>query len=97
MISGASDDLIWVRGELHEEFYLHNEKDGDLLAFSDGTLLRVQFDSDGTWRITRLMRGQAAMDLDQAEAGGGTDTVTLDLIGAFTWVVQGIAHVKART
>lgn len=59
-ITGASDDLIEIDGQIREEFP-HNPYDNDskeaLLAFSDGTLLGILYDSDGIWRVKRLVAG----------------------------------------
>lgn len=56
-VYGASDDLIEIRGDISEEFdgYNTDEQPG-YLAFSDGTILRIQYgvNNEGCWRITRL-------------------------------------------
>jgi len=46
MVTGASDDLIEIEGELYEEFNSFDCKDG-VMALSDGTLLKVDYDEDG--------------------------------------------------
>lgn len=87
-VYGASDDLIEVEGDIREEFgYTADEysRDGNLLAFSDGTVLRIVFDSP--WRITPVVRGTAALTVDQADDEGRTDRATLD--GEIVWVVRG--------
>ena len=56
-IYGASDDLIEVEGDISEEFPYYDEP--ALLAFSDGTILRVRYDDLGIWRITPLFKGRA--------------------------------------
>ena len=43
VVTGASDDLIEISGELEEEFNTYDCLDGTM-AFSDGTLLRVDYD-----------------------------------------------------
>ena len=60
-VYGASDDLIEIEGDISEEFnYPYNADDkGVLLAFSDGTLARIKYDSGGMWRITPHARGTA--------------------------------------
>lgn len=92
VIEGGSDDVIVVSGDLEEEFQYSNSTDGDLLAFSDGTLLRIAFDPDrsGNWRITPLLRGTAWLTIEQADSRGVTDRATLD--GPIGWVVQGLQH-----
>lgn len=98
-ICGYSDDLIGVGGDISEEFtYLGedghpNSGDGDLLAFSDGTLLRITFTRSGVWRIVPIVRGAGYLTIEQAPEGDdGTDTATLD--GA-VWVVHGVSHASA--
>lgn len=51
---GASDDCIEIEGDVNEEWSAYGSKDGDLIAFSDGTLLRIRYtdEGDGIWRIT---------------------------------------------
>lgn len=56
IVTGASDDLIEIDGELQEEFNSLNCTDG-IMAFSDGTLLRVKYDDDGIWRFTPRYKG----------------------------------------
>lgn len=59
-IYGASDDLIEVQGAITDEFMLGYEDDNRArLAFSDGTVLSVQFDQDGVWRLCRVVEGSA--------------------------------------
>jgi putative component of toxin-antitoxin plasmid stabilization module len=90
-IYGASDDLIEVDGDIREEFtYLDRGNDGDLLACSDGTILRIEFGE--VWRITPVVHGSAALTIAQAPENDDknyTDRATLT--GDIVWVVQGIA------
>jgi len=59
-IYGASDDLIEIEGDIREEFNVYLENDETrLLAFSDGTLLRVKYDEDGIWRLSLVASGTA--------------------------------------
>ncbi len=98
-VYGASDDLIEVDGDISEEFGYKgadghpNTDDGDLLAFSDGTILRITYDSNGVWRITPVVRGSAQVSIEQVPEGDqdGTDRATVD--GA-VWVVHGVAYAK---
>lgn len=63
-IYGASDDLIELEGQITEEFN-HCDNYGEhvmaILAFSDGTLLEVDYDKDGIWRIKTLAQGDAVI------------------------------------
>jgi len=56
MVTGASDDLIEIAGELAEEFNSIDCSDG-VMAFSDGTLLDVEYDEDGIWRFRLRFKG----------------------------------------
>lgn len=94
-ITGSSDDLIDVDGDLREEFGYDNPLGkGDLLGFSDGTLVRILHDSEGVWRVTRLKAGAAVFTLEQADADGRTDRATLD--GDVRWVVHGSTFAGRR-
>lgn len=99
-IAGASDDLIEVEGDLVEEFtYQSDAMDndgGDLLAFSDGTILRIEWTRSGVWRITPVVKGTATLTIVQAPEHNDddySDEATLD--GDVGWVVHGIAYAKA--
>lgn len=91
-IYGASDDLIELRGQIDEEFNGgHYDDDdpnaADILAFSDGTLLEVKYDSDGIWRIKQLVAGACEF---QHKAGSVVDDTPDEAIlrGALRWVVK---------
>lgn len=89
-ITGASDDLIEVEGDITEEF--NPSDDSSLMACSDGTILRVRYDHDGIWRITPVVHGTAALTIAQApedDDSNYTDRATLT--GDIQWVVQGTA------
>jgi hypothetical protein len=93
-VYGASDDLIEVDGDIREEFS-HYGDDAALLAFSDGTILRVLYGTDGIWRITPVATGSAQLThvfgQDDREH---TDKATLD--GDVRWVVYGTAMAVKR-
>lgn len=96
-LSGASDDLIEVDGDLREEFdYLAGDEEaGSYVGFSDGTVLKTRLDQDGIWRITPVVRGSAELKVDQAAVDDEvcyTDVATLD--GDVRWAMHGIALVK---
>jgi len=95
-IYGASDDLIEVEGAGSEEFTYqergYGQASGDLLAFSDGTVLRIVYSDAGIWRITPVASGAATLTIEQAPEGDEnnySDRATLT--GDISWVVQGIA------
>lgn len=60
IIYGASDDLIEIDSTNFppEEFNVDCDTIS-VLAFSDGTLLRVRYDEDGIWRFTPSVVGSA--------------------------------------
>lgn len=96
-IYGASDDTIVVErdlGRVVEEFV---NVDGDsLLAFSDGTILRVTFGS--VWRIAPVVAGSAVLTLLSApedDEDNYSDVATLD--GAVSWVVHGIGWAQVKS
>jgi len=104
-IYGASDDLIEVEGDIREEFTyraspITEDGAGDLLAFSDGTILRVAYTAEGVWRITPVVRGNADLNVDAApedDEDNYSDRATLSgLSSPMTWVVQGVAFARRR-
>ena len=97
-IYGASDDLIEVEGDISEEFTALDD-DGSLLAFSDGTVLRVRYTRDGIWRIEPLARGTARLEIVSAVSGDDdnySDRATLDAPGGIAWAVKGDAWATRR-
>lgn len=92
LIYGASDDLIEVEGDVMTEF---NVDDGvTYLAFSDGTVLAVSYQDDGTWLISRKAVGSASYTRMEAidDDKNYSDQVTLD--GVIHWVVAGKSFVR---
>src|SRR6266536_799796 len=70
---------------------------GDLLAFSDGTILRIHLlTQSGVWRITPVVAGSATLRIEQAAEGGEVNySDTAELSGA-VWVVQGVDLATVR-
>lgn len=88
-ISGHSDDLIEVEGAITDELSFYGSENGDLLAFSDGTVLRVIYNDKGIWRITPVAKGSAIYSKDENPEDDDrrySDIVTLD--GDIQWVVH---------
>lgn len=56
MVTGASDDLIELKGDLYEEFNSFLCENG-VLVFSDGTYLEVEYDDYGLWRFKPVVKG----------------------------------------
>lgn len=96
-VFGASDDLVEIEGDIREEFYAVSAEDKPtLLAFSDGTLLQIQYGvgNQAFWRITPLVYGTAKYSKVEAtdEDTNYSDVVTLE--GEFKWVVCGDGWAK---
>ena len=95
-IYGASDDLIEVEGDIREEFsaYLDDGK-SKVLAFSDGTLLRMVYDHDGIWRITIVELGESTVVQTHGSVKDDTnDVVTIK--GDIQWVACADGDKMAR-
>ena len=97
-LQGGSDDLICIGGGVSEEFEYRDQENGDLIAFSDGTVLRIGFRNDGTWRITPVVKGAADIGITMApedDEDNYSDVATLDFGDGHTpWVVHGIGWAK---
>ncbi len=88
-IYGASDDLIEIEGDIRDELYA-NDDESTKLAFSDGTVLSIEYNSDGLWKIFRLVEGSATVEKFEAtdpDSEEYSDRVTLK--GDIQWVVGG--------
>jgi hypothetical protein len=94
-LSGASDDLIELDGDIYEEFTYQDRDGGEVVAFSDGTVLRIMFSESGVWRISPVFKGTAGLSIDQVSEDEQTDTATLT--GAIAWAVHGINWVAAKS
>ena len=63
IVSGDSDDIVFVAGELNDRFYAgklileDSECECLYMAFSDGTLLKFCYDEDGIWRFRTVFQG----------------------------------------
>jgi hypothetical protein len=93
-VTGASDDLIEIDGDLREEFSVYQEDDdASILAFGDGTVLSVVYDKRGIWRVCRLVTGSAKFSKIEGDAEADTfDVATLD--GDLRWCVLGTELVR---
>lgn len=88
-IYGASDDLIEIEGDIRAEFGHYSDDEANLTA-SDGTCLRVVYDKDGIWRITRIFAGRAEFTKVEGDVVADTnDRVTLTQDEPFTFVTLG--------
>jgi phage baseplate assembly protein gpV len=90
-VTGASDDLIEIAGELEAEFNHNpfNEDDCCYLAFSDGTILKIRYDKDGIWRINSVIKGNCNLEIKQGDVSKDTfDVATLSGY-PINWVMVG--------
>lgn len=98
-IYGASDDLIEIEGDLREEFNPDEYGKLGYLAFSDGTLLSIQYSdtTDWIWRINRLAEGLSTYSkTDGTDSDDDyTDKVTLEG-DSLSWVVYGHQTQRAK-
>jgi hypothetical protein len=101
-LHGASDDLIELDGAIVEEFnHWHGgnpDDQGALVAFSDGTVLRIIHGPGGIWRISPVAAGAAELSIVQAPEDDDrncSDVATLT--GDIRWAVHGVAYAKAAT
>lgn len=92
-ITGYSDDVINLDGDLYDELYPPADTDDDqgaLLACSNGVLLRIRYDTDGIWRITPLAgadRVQITLCPDPLGEEHYTDTAVIT--DPLTWALCG--------
>lgn len=87
-VYGVSDDLIETEGDICEEFNPKYEETS-YLAFSDGSVLSIEYGKTGLWTIRQRVAGSAtyskrdATDVDHDYS----DRVTLE--GDISWLVFG--------
>lgn len=73
-VTGASNNLIEINGDLIEEFDAYDCNDGRM-ALSDGTLLKVEYDEDSLWRFKVLYKGSLYDHKDEGSADEGINDV----------------------
>lgn len=84
-ITGHSDDIISVTGEIDEEFDLY-DSECCKIGFSDGTLLNIKYDDYGLWRITVIFKGK----LFESKYEGSVDNDINDKVlfhSGLKWVI----------
>ena len=94
-VYGCSDDIISVDGAICDEFAYNDEP--VFLAFSEGTVLVIEYGDSGLWRVTRVHEGDAVIEKFEAtdpSSKAYTDVVTLR--GKIEWVVVGKMAAKAK-
>lgn len=87
-IYGGSDDAVYVTGDMQEQFDFAPNKpiESRILAVSDGTLLRVNYDEDGIWRLTRITAGTAEYQKVEGDVEKDTNDVVYLSGEDVTWV-----------
>lgn len=88
-IYGASDDLIEIEGEIREEFTPLGDGDETFMAFSDGTVLSIEYMNSGIWRIHLVRKGSAHYDKTEGTDPEGDYSDRVTLTGDIRWVVAG--------
>lgn len=94
-VYGASDDLIEVDGYLREEFSYDDE--ANLLAFSDGTVLSIEYNQEGLWRMAPLVKGSEFQGIDQTAATEEDYTDRAHFGSGLRWVMYGKAWIREPT
>jgi hypothetical protein len=99
IVYGYSDHLIEVEGAIRQEFMAYIET--TLLAFDDGTVLRIRYSDEGVWRIVPVMEGRGFDRIDQApedDEDNYSDRAYLrsDPDDPIRWVVCGGVWAKAE-
>lgn len=97
-VSGHSDDLIEIEGDINEEFSWDDEE--MYLAFSDGTVLSIDYTDSGNWRINKIANGTASYDKIET-SGLGKDYSDIVTLGGqnpikFLWVVCGKMAMRGK-
>jgi hypothetical protein len=83
-ITGSSDDLIEIEGDIEEEWGAYGDEQRHI-AVSEGTLLSIVYDRDGIWRVNRVVSGTAKYSKIEGSVTEDTfDVVTLE--GDIAWV-----------
>jgi hypothetical protein len=86
-VTGHSDDLIAIDGEITEEFGRLDSEE-DYLAFSDGTVLRAYYDEDGIWRFTVVFKGSLFKEKVEGNVSEDTNDIVTFYAG-IVWCVCG--------
>ena len=93
-VYGASDDLIEIEGDIREEFSPRCEEP-TYLAFSDGTVLRFDYTSDGLWKIYCIHTGSRKIVYEHQATDPDSDQYSdIVILDDITWVVCGDGHAK---
>lgn len=99
IITGYSDDIISLEGDIDDEIPYNDEP--VYLSFSDGTVLQVDYDARGIWRIHLVKQGNASyikIESGKILSENYSDMVKLGSpsIGNICWVVYGEMRVPSK-
>lgn len=78
-ITGLSDDLIEIEGDITEEFTApgwNDDFEEGIITCSDGTALRFEYGKGGLWRFFPIFMGNLFVRVDQ----GNEETDTCDVV-----------------
>lgn len=84
-LTGASDDLIEIEGEIREEFSDYDCSNGRI-AFSDGTLIGVNYSNEGIWRFNLIVKGSLYLGKEEGNVDEDINDVVYFKEG-LKWVV----------
>lgn len=92
VVWGASDDCIEIEGDVREEFYAA-AKDAwfDGLVFSTGTVVEVEYDHNGVWRVGSVRPGGATITREYApkdDEDNYSDRLTIVSDEPIEWVLH---------
>ncbi len=99
-IYGASDDTVVVSGDISEEFDALSLKGPAILAFSDGTVLSIEYadeGDDGIWRIKPVhVPDSELLTISRCPVNGPGYSDRAELRADCDWVVYGSAVASNR-
>lgn len=74
IVYGASDDLVEIEGSIREEFSALGGDGPKYLGLSNGVVLRIEYDSDGIWRVApRAGHSRVEVVFARGEDAGADD------------------------
>ena len=84
-LTGCIDDLIEIEGEIVDEFSDYYCSNGRI-AFSDGTLISVNYDDEGIWRFNPIVKGSLYLGKEDGCVNEDTNDVIYFKEG-IKWVI----------
>jgi hypothetical protein len=102
ILSGYSDDTVFIEGDLNAEFYPGNLISEEAkcecvyIAFSDGTLIHFCYEEDGIWRFSALCQGTLFVERIIGNIEASTNDVVIFKPG-IKWCLLGPMISRAST